>query len=177
MSADLERAARALADEVTYTLAMLREGVTGCAWDTQAALLTRRRDELHAALADEHRREGPVGVFSTPLWVVNRNGGPSFYDPSDHHDWSAVEREAKIIDATGWVAVRRADLERLAAPPPPATGDVTRVVLVDHTTEMLGRVYDKSGVSVTTSVQDDGRTLKVFVDNPRRPACDERSEA
>lgn len=45
---------------------------------------------------------------------------------------------------------------------------VTRLVIVDHT----GRVFDKSNVRVRYSFQDDDRTLKVFVDDPRKPAFD-----
>lgn len=43
------------------------------------------------------------------------------------------------------------------------TERVMRVVLVDHTSEYLGRIYDKWGVRVEIQRQDDGRTLKVFV--------------
>lgn len=53
-----------------------------------------------------------------------------------------------------------------AAPAQPAEGEMEafdRVVLVDHAEEMLGRVYDKRGVSVEIQRQDGGRTLKVFV--------------
>lgn len=41
---------------------------------------------------------------------------------------------------------------------------VTRVVLVDET----GRVYDRTGVYVRAVCQDDGQTLKVFVDHDRQ---------
>ena len=45
---------------------------------------------------------------------------------------------------------------------------ITRLTVVDHTTGGGGRVLEKWDVKVELSVQDDGRTLKVFV-NDRRP--------
>jgi hypothetical protein len=43
--------------------------------------------------------------------------------------------------------------------------NVTRFEVIDHTKEMLGRAYVKYGVQVELSFQDDGKTLKVFVDD------------
>lgn len=43
--------------------------------------------------------------------------------------------------------------------------NVTRFEVIDHTKQMLGRVYVKYGVDVELSFQDDGKTLKVFVDD------------
>lgn len=45
------------------------------------------------------------------------------------------------------------------------TEKVTRFEVIDHTKEMRGRVYVKYGVQVELSFQDDGKTLKVFVDD------------
>lgn len=38
-----------------------------------------------------------------------------------------------------------------------------RFEVIDHTKEKLGRVLSKYDVNVELSVQDDGRTLKVFL--------------
>ena len=38
-----------------------------------------------------------------------------------------------------------------------------RFEVIDHTKEKLGRVLSKYNVNVELSVQDDGRTLKVFL--------------
>lgn len=43
--------------------------------------------------------------------------------------------------------------------------DTTRIVVVDHTTGGAGRVFDRQNVAVELSRQDDGRTLKVFVND------------
>jgi hypothetical protein len=43
--------------------------------------------------------------------------------------------------------------------------NVTRFEVIDHTKEMLGRTYVKYGVQVELSFQDNGQTLKVFVDD------------
>ncbi len=45
------------------------------------------------------------------------------------------------------------------------TEKVTRFEVIDHTKEMLGRAYVKYGVNVDLIFQDDGQTLKVFVDD------------
>ena len=34
--------------------------------------------------------------------------------------------------------------------------------VIDHTADMLGRMLVKYGVNVEVSIQDDGRTMKVF---------------
>jgi hypothetical protein len=53
---------------------------------------------------------------------------------------------------------------------------VTRVVVVDHaqsvtqvkhTPQIFGRVYEKWGIRASLSLQDDGRTLKIFVGDPK----------
>lgn len=46
--------------------------------------------------------------------------------------------------------------------------DVTRVTLVDYTKENRGRVYEKWDIKIRTAIQDDGRTLKVFVTDRRQ---------
>ena len=38
-----------------------------------------------------------------------------------------------------------------------------RFEVIDHTKEKLGRVLSKYNVNVELSIQDDGRTLKVFL--------------
>jgi len=43
------------------------------------------------------------------------------------------------------------------------TDKVTRFEVIDHTSEMLGRILVRYGVSVEVSIQDDGRTMKVFL--------------
>lgn len=45
------------------------------------------------------------------------------------------------------------------------TEKVTRFEVIDHTKEMLGRAYVKYGVDIELSFQDDGKTLKVFVND------------
>jgi transcription elongation factor GreA-like protein len=42
---------------------------------------------------------------------------------------------------------------------------VTRFEVIDHTKEMRGRAYVKYDIEVELSFQDDGRTLKVFVND------------
>lgn len=42
---------------------------------------------------------------------------------------------------------------------------VTRFEVIDHTKEMLGRAYVKYGVDIELSFQDNGQTLKVFVND------------
>ena len=43
---------------------------------------------------------------------------------------------------------------------------VTRLEVIDHRGEGLGRVYGARPCSVAISVQDDGKTLKLFVTDP-----------
>lgn len=43
------------------------------------------------------------------------------------------------------------------------TDKVTRFEVIDHTSEKLGRILVRYGVSVEVSIQDDGRTMKVFL--------------
>jgi hypothetical protein len=45
----------------------------------------------------------------------------------------------------------------------PELGKITRVVLVDHTKNGEGRAIDKSNVYVDVSIQDDGKTFKLFL--------------
>lgn len=47
------------------------------------------------------------------------------------------------------------------------TTKVTRFEVIDHTTGGEGRAYVKHDVSVELSYQDDGRTLKVFVEDQK----------
>lgn len=43
------------------------------------------------------------------------------------------------------------------------TDKITRFEVIDHTSEKLGRILVRYGVSVEVSIQDDGRTMKVFL--------------
>ena len=43
------------------------------------------------------------------------------------------------------------------------TDKITRFEVIDHTADMLGRMLVKYGVNVEVSIQDDGRTMKVFL--------------
>ena len=43
------------------------------------------------------------------------------------------------------------------------TKKVTRFKVIDHTSEFQGRILVKYGVRVEISIQDDGRTMKVFL--------------
>ena len=43
------------------------------------------------------------------------------------------------------------------------TEKVTRFEVIDHTSELKGRILVKYGVKVEISIQDDGRTMKVFL--------------
>lgn len=45
------------------------------------------------------------------------------------------------------------------------TSRVTRVELISHTKKNLGRVYVEYGVRASLSLQDEGRTLKIFVED------------
>ena len=61
------------------------------------------------------------------------------------------------------------------------TDNVTRFEVVDHRTyhtfEPRGRVWSALGVSVDVSLQDDGRTLKVFLtDHPTVPETEVRRQ-
>ena len=40
---------------------------------------------------------------------------------------------------------------------------VTKVAVVDHTSNGQGRVFEKHSLDIELQLQDDGRTLKVFV--------------
>jgi hypothetical protein len=48
---------------------------------------------------------------------------------------------------------------------PGETGEVTRIELIDATGRVLVRHYEQPGAVV--SLQDDGRTLKIFAGTPR----------
>ena len=50
---------------------------------------------------------------------------------------------------------------------PMDTSNVTRFEVIDHTTGGEGRAYVKHDVSIQLSLQDDARTLKVFVGDPK----------
>ena len=43
------------------------------------------------------------------------------------------------------------------------TEEITRFEVIDHTSELQGRILVKYGVKVEISIQDDGRTMKVFL--------------
>jgi len=43
----------------------------------------------------------------------------------------------------------------------------TRFVLVDHTKGGEGRIFDKRNISVKIDLQDEGRTLKVFLSDTK----------
>lgn len=43
------------------------------------------------------------------------------------------------------------------------TEKITRFEVIDHTSEFQGRILVKCGVRVEISIQDDGRTMKVFL--------------
>ena len=43
------------------------------------------------------------------------------------------------------------------------TEKITRFEVIDHTSELQGRILVKYGVKVEISIQDDGRTIKVFL--------------
>lgn len=45
------------------------------------------------------------------------------------------------------------------------TEKVTRFEVIDHTKEMIGRAYVKHNITIDLSFQDNGQTLKVFVDD------------
>lgn len=43
------------------------------------------------------------------------------------------------------------------------TKKITRFEVIDHTSELQGRILVKYGVKVEISIQDDGKTMKVFL--------------
>ena len=43
------------------------------------------------------------------------------------------------------------------------TEKITSFEVIDHTSELQGRILVKYGVKVEISIQDDGRTMKVFL--------------
>lgn len=51
----------------------------------------------------------------------------------------------------------------------PDTSKVTRLEVIDHRIHALkpGRTFSAHGCRIELSIQDDGRTLKVFVDDPK----------
>ena len=53
------------------------------------------------------------------------------------------------------------------------TDKLTRVSLIDHTDSGLGLVWEKYNIAVEIFVQDDGRTLKVFVQDRDEENSDE----
>ncbi len=78
---------------------------------------------------------------------------------------------AEVIQAAT-SARRRIKIEALASPPAHAAETaVTRFEVIDHRKNVshIGRVYSAQPCKITLSYQDDGRTLKVFVDAPVRP--------
>jgi hypothetical protein len=46
--------------------------------------------------------------------------------------------------------------------------EVTRFEVIDHTSKARGRVVVEYGVKVEVSIQDDGRTMKVFLTNRKK---------
>ena len=69
-----------------------------------------------------------------------------------------------------WIAAGRPWFSRSTPPPRMDTTKVTRVEVIDPT----GRAYTywKDGSRVEAQLQDDGRTLKVFIAAPPFKACD-----
>lgn len=43
------------------------------------------------------------------------------------------------------------------------TEKITRFEVIDHTSELQGRILVKYGVKVEISIQDDGKTMKIFL--------------
>jgi hypothetical protein len=43
------------------------------------------------------------------------------------------------------------------------TNKITRFEVIDHTNKKRGRIVVEYGVSVEISIQDDGKTMKVFL--------------
>lgn len=48
------------------------------------------------------------------------------------------------------------------------TKDVTRFEVIDHSKKMRGRYVVEYGVKVEVSIQDDGKTMKVFLTNQNK---------
>ena len=46
--------------------------------------------------------------------------------------------------------------------------EVTRFEVIDHTSKAKGRVVVEYGVKVEVSIQDDGRTMKIFLTNRKK---------
>lgn len=48
------------------------------------------------------------------------------------------------------------------------TNKVTRLEVIDHTDKKRGRFVVEYGVSVEVSIQDDGKTMKIFLTNTKQ---------
>jgi hypothetical protein len=46
--------------------------------------------------------------------------------------------------------------------------DVTRFEVIDHSKKMRGRYVVEYGIKVEVSIQDDGRTMKVFLNDQNK---------
>ena len=72
----------------------------------------------------------------------------------------------KVIDSFGeHFACRYWDENEQAENP---LKDVTRFEVIDHSGDKPGRVLVKHGISVEMSIQDDGKTLKIFISDENR---------
>jgi len=45
---------------------------------------------------------------------------------------------------------------------------VTRFEVIDHTKKQRGRIVVEYGIKVEVSIQDDGKTMKVFLTDPNK---------
>ena len=48
------------------------------------------------------------------------------------------------------------------------TKDVTRFEVIDHSKKMRGRYVVEYGVNVEISIQDNGKTMKIFLNNQNK---------
>jgi hypothetical protein len=80
-------------------------------------------------------------------------------------DWTRADRLADVLLSLRGIAI--VALPDYDAPLPERPN---RLVVVDES----GRVYDRTGVSVELSEQDDGLTLKVFI-SPTTESAEERA--
>lgn len=60
------------------------------------------------------------------------------------------------------------------------TSKVTRFEVIDHTGTIddnpnFGRVFVKNNVGIETHIQDDGKTLKVFLNDRKKTKCPEKA--
>lgn len=48
------------------------------------------------------------------------------------------------------------------------TKDVTRFEVIDHSKKMRGRYVVEYGIKVEVSIQDDGKTMKIFLNDQNK---------